>query len=155
MVFVNSASIVFLQRGMEKMFKMQLQSILLVSLLRSSWYLYFHMLAWSLEDHNPRKGTCLYSLCFFRYLKGQLALLLLWSWPAYSPSPVCKMGGGLWSFFYWKADGAFHTVAIHLPLPQLHPGCAAAGHAVLSFCVSSPWKPPEPNEPFSAETLRN
>lgn len=155
MVFANSTSIVFLQHRMEKMFKMQIQSILLVPLLRSSWYLYFHKLVWSLEDSNPRKGTCLYSLCFLRYLKGQSALLQLWSWPTYSTASLCKMGAALWSFFHWKTDGAFHAVVIHIPLPQLHPSCSAAGHAAIGFCVSSPWKPQEPNETFSAETLRN
>lgn len=154
MVFANFTSVVFLQRGMEKMFKMQIQSILLVSLLRSSWYLYFHKLVWSPEDSNPRKGTCLYSLHFLRYLKGQLVLLQLWSWPTYSTASICKIDRALWSFFHWKTDGAFHTVVIHFPLPQLHPGCSAAGQAVLGSCVSSPWKPQEPNEIFSAKNLK-
>lgn len=37
---------------------MQIQSILLISLLRSSQDLYFHKWVQSLEDSNPKKGVC-------------------------------------------------------------------------------------------------
>lgn len=66
----------------KKIFQMQIQIILLVSLLRSSWNFCFHKSVWSLEDSNPRKGTCLYSLRFLRHLKGQLAPLQVWASPA-------------------------------------------------------------------------
>lgn len=117
MAFAGFTSIVFSQHGMKIMFRKQIRSILLVSLLSSSWYMYFNKVVLSLGDSSPRKSTCLYSLRFLRYLKGQLALLQLRSWPAYSSAPICEMGRALWSFFHWKTGGAFHTAVIHLPLP--------------------------------------